>query len=137
MSLLLNSSLVKCIQRILPAIRHKNISFKNIYQPKNIIKADHSKLTSIKCLPLPKHSATVKSVVFGFSLLGLFGLDDEVDSELKLINTIKQGLLYLQVRRRFTKIVACKIFTNIKFIDTVYSDYTKYIYSLFLRINEI
>lgn len=99
MSLLFSSSLVKYIHRILPVIKHKSISFRNIYQSNTIFKTDHNILTSIQYIPLSKCSTTVKSIVFGFSLLGLFGLDDDVDSELKLINTIKRGLLYLQVKK--------------------------------------
>lgn len=101
MSLLLHSSLVKCLQRILPVIKHKNISFKNIYQSKTIFKSNHCIPTSIRYISLLKHSTTGKSIIFGFSLLGLFGLDDDINSELKLINTIKRGLLYLQVKYDF------------------------------------
>lgn len=86
-------SLVKCIKRVMPTVICKYIT-----QPITGYKSKQIIMTSIKQISFSNHSTTSKSILFGFSLLGLFGLDEDVDSELKLINTIKKGLLYLQVK---------------------------------------
>lgn len=99
MSLFLNmacSSLVKCIKRISPVVNCKNILTKNLNQPKTFWKFKQSSI--IRHIYLPNSTTLTKSILYGFSLLGLFGLDEDVDSELKLINTIKRGILYLQVK---------------------------------------
>lgn len=97
MSILIKTNLVKCFKRFLPTFKCQNISFKNIIQPNTFHKAEQNIPKSIPCKSLFNHSHAAKSILLGFSLLGLFGLDEDVDSELKLINTIKRGLLYLQV----------------------------------------
>lgn len=95
MTLLFNVNLIKCFKRISPVVNYKNI----INRTKNFYKSGQSENipTSIRRIALSNHSTTLKSTLFGFSLLGLFGLDEDDDPELKLINTIKRGLLYLQV----------------------------------------
>lgn len=97
MSLLLKTNLVKYFQRFLPPFKCQNISLKSIIQSNTFNKAKQNVPTSMQCVSLCNHSHATKSILVGFSLLGLFGLDEDVDSELKLINTIKRGLLYLQV----------------------------------------
>lgn len=97
MSILLKTNLVKCFQRFLPVYKTQNILFKNVIRPNTFYKAEQNALTSIRYTSLLNHTRSAKSILVGFSLLGLFGLDEDVDSELKLINTIKRGLLFLQV----------------------------------------
>lgn len=93
-----NMSLVNCIKRILPVVKSKNIVIKNVLnQPKIFFKSEHNTLKPVKYTSFSNGSTPAKSILYGFSLLGLFGLDEEIDSELKLINTIKKGLLHLQV----------------------------------------
>lgn len=91
-------NLVNCIRRFLPIIKNKNILPTNISRTKMLYKAEQRIHTISRFMPFPSHTTTAKSVLFGFSLLSFFGLDEEIDSELKLINTIKRGLLYLQVK---------------------------------------
>lgn len=95
MTLLLNMSLTKFLQRFSPVVKYKNI----INQTISFYKSGRSEstLTSIRRMSLSNHSTTLKSTGLGFSLFGWFGLDENIDPELKLINTIKIGLLHLQV----------------------------------------
>lgn len=94
MSFLFNMNLIKCIKRIVPVIKYKNNLFYYTNQIKTFHKAERCIFTSIRC----SISTSAKPILFGFSLLGLFGFDEEIDEELKLINTIKRGLLFLQVK---------------------------------------
>lgn len=91
-------SLVNCIKRLLPIVKCKNILPMNISRINFFYKVEQKKLTFSRFILFSNNKTLTKSVIFGFSLLGLFGLDEEIDSELKLINTIKKGLLYLQVK---------------------------------------
>jgi len=97
MPLLFNANLVKCIKRILPVVKYKHFLFNNNNQAITFHNSKQSVLTSVKY----NRTNATKSVIFGFSLLGLFGLDKQND-ERKLIDTIKRGLLYLQVSKRLT-----------------------------------
>ncbi|XP_025195722.1 tetratricopeptide repeat protein 19 homolog, mitochondrial [Melanaphis sacchari] len=94
MSLLFNVRLVKCIKRILPVVKHILINYNN--RPIMFSNSKQSILNSVQNISLLKNPNATKSIIFGFSLLGLFGLDDKNESERKLIYTIKRGLLYLQ-----------------------------------------
>lgn len=108
MSLLFNMSIVKCIKRFLPIVKCKHVSFKNINQlSKTFYKAETSISTSNPYVPLLNRTNTTNSIIFGLSLLGLFGLDEDLDPELKLVNTIKRGLLYLQVNFQIIDIELC------------------------------
>uniref|UniRef100_A0A2S2PGM5 Tetratricopeptide repeat protein 19 n=1 Tax=Schizaphis graminum TaxID=13262 RepID=A0A2S2PGM5_SCHGA len=95
MSLLFNARLVKCIKRILPIVKH-NIPINNNNRAITFSNSKQSILNSIRNISLLKSPNATKSIIYGFSLLGLFGLDDKSESERKLIYTIKRGLLYLQ-----------------------------------------
>lgn len=101
MSFLFNASLVKCIKRIFPVVKFKNVTVIN-NQPTTFLNLKQSVPTAVRYIRLSNHTNAAKTIVFGFSLLGLFGLDEEIDSELKLINTIKRGILYLQVGKHLT-----------------------------------
>lgn len=50
--------------------------------------------SSMKRLPRTKCRT---NVLLGFSLLNFFGINEDEDSEDKMIDTIKRGLLFLQV----------------------------------------
>lgn len=99
MSLLFNTRLVKCIKRIFPVVKH-NISINSYKQTLVFPNSNQSAQTSIRYI-LSNRTNTAKSIVFGFSLLGLIGLD-ESDKDKELIYTIKKGLLQLQVSKRLT-----------------------------------
>lgn len=96
MSFLFNAGLAKCIKRIVPVVKCKNNLFYCTNQTKTYCKAERNMCTSIRySTPLPRATTPM---LFGFSLLGLLGfVDEEIDEELKLINTIKRGILFLQV----------------------------------------
>ncbi|XP_001949989.1 tetratricopeptide repeat protein 19 homolog, mitochondrial [Acyrthosiphon pisum] len=93
MSLLFNTRLVKCIKRIFPVVKH-NISINSYKQTLAFPNSKQSVQTSIRYI-LSNRTNAAKSIVFGFSLLGLIGLD-ESDKDKELIYTIKRGLLHLQ-----------------------------------------
>jgi len=102
MSLLCNARLVKCIKRIVPVVKHIAIYSNN--RALTFSNTKQSILNSVQTTSLLKSPNATKSIIFGFSLLGLFGLDDKSDSERKLIYTIKRGLLYLQVSTYLTNL---------------------------------
>lgn len=99
MSLLFNARLVNCMKRIFPIARH-NLSINNYKRAIPYPKSKQSVITSIRYF-LSSQTNTTKSIVFGFSLLGLLGLE-ETEKDRVLIYTIKKGLLYLQVSKRLT-----------------------------------
>jgi len=99
MSLLFNTRLVKCIKRIFPVVKH-NISINSFKQTLAFPNSKQSVQTPIRYI-LSNRTNAAKSIVFGFSLLGLIGLD-ESDKDKELIYTIKKGLLHLQVSKRLT-----------------------------------
>lgn len=105
MSLLFNVSVVKCIKRCLTIVKCKNVN----QMSRTFYKSETSILISNPCASSPIRTTTANTIIFGFSLLGLFGLDEAVDPELKLINTIKRGLLYLQVNFQIIDIVLCYV----------------------------
>jgi len=86
------------MKRIFPVVNH--ISANNNKRAIAFPNSKQSVQTSIRYI-LSNRTNAAKSIVFGFSLLGLIGLD-ESDKDRELIYTIKKGLLYLQVSKRFT-----------------------------------
>ncbi|XP_022166877.1 tetratricopeptide repeat protein 19 homolog, mitochondrial-like [Myzus persicae] len=94
MSLLFNVRLVKCIKRIFPVVKHNILINNNNIRAIAFPNSKQSVLTSLRYI-LSNSTNTAKSTFFGFSLLGLIGLD-ESEKDRELIYTIKKGLLYLQ-----------------------------------------
>lgn len=95
----LSTNLVNCIKRILPVLKTcKNV---NLFKNFNRTKAEqNTTLTSIHSNNHhSNHKTTRKSILYGFSLLSWFGLEENVDPETKLINTIKRGILFLRVSK--------------------------------------
>jgi len=99
---------MKCVERISPVVKRKHTAPRNVDRRGTVhgIRPPPFRYRDAVLLPpLPNSAAAdatataAKSTLLGLSLLGLFGLDEDVDPELKLINTIKRGLLYLQVIR--------------------------------------
>jgi len=88
---------------IFPVVKYISTNNNNNNNNKRAIAFPNSKQTvqnSIRYI-LSKRSNAAKSIVFGFSLLGLIGLD-ESEKNRQLIDIIKRGLLYLQVSNRLT-----------------------------------
>lgn len=96
----LNTNLVNCIKRILPLVKTcKNV---NLFKNFNRTEAEqNTTLTSIRHNNNyhTNHKTTTKSMLYGFSLFSLFGLEEDIDPETKLINTIKRGILFLRVSK--------------------------------------
>lgn len=96
MSLLFNARRTKCLKIIFPVVKH--ISTNNNKQAIALPNAAKpSLLTPIRYL-WSNHTNATKSIIFGFSLLGLFRVEDN-DANRQLTDTIKKGMLYLQVSR--------------------------------------
>jgi len=87
------------MKRIFPIARH-NLSITNFKSAIPLPNSKQSFITPIRYF-LSSQTNTTKSMVFGFSLLGLLGLG-ETEKDRELIYTIKKGLLYLQVSKRLT-----------------------------------
>jgi len=91
MSLLFNVRRAKCIKIIFPVVKH--ISTNNKQQA-------IANLNKIKVLIRymgPNHKNAAKSIIFGFSLIGLI---DGSETNSEVIDTIERGQLYLQVSKR-------------------------------------
>ncbi|XP_050426162.1 tetratricopeptide repeat protein 19 homolog, mitochondrial [Adelges cooleyi] len=88
-------NLVNRIRIFTPLVNFTQNGFKTISRP-NVCKKTHSAPRTQ--LPFNRYFKTEypKVVFLGFSLLSIFGFEDEEDCEQKLINTIKRGLLCLQ-----------------------------------------
>jgi len=96
MSLLFNARRAKCIKIIFPFVKH--ISTNNNKQAIALPDAAKSSLLApIKYL-WSNHTSAAKSIIFGFSLLGLLGIEEN-NKNRQLINTIKKGIRYLQVSK--------------------------------------
>ncbi|XP_050528453.1 tetratricopeptide repeat protein 19 homolog, mitochondrial [Daktulosphaira vitifoliae] len=80
------------IKSFIPVIKLTHI----IYKSTHISEFHHKAIllpSSINRLPFIKDH---NIILLGFSLLSFFGIKDEEDSEAKMIDTIKRGLLFLQ-----------------------------------------
>lgn len=102
MSALIATGLVVCAARRIPSVVKCNV-FGRLKTDLGRFKTtfDRNSLAAVwRTASRPYRPTAAKSILFGFSLLGLFGLDEVADPELKLVNTIKRGLLYLQVNVR-------------------------------------
>lgn len=95
MSLLFNARRAKCVKIIFPLVKH--ISTNNNQRSIVLLYSKRSCLTSARTI-WPNHKNAGKSIILGFSLLGLVGLE-ESDTNRQLIDTIKRGILYFKVSK--------------------------------------
>jgi len=74
--------------------------FKHIWINNNKLAIEFTKsklsVPTFKKPILPSRTNAAKTIVYGFPLLGLIGLDEN-EKNRQIIDTIKKGLLYLQV----------------------------------------
>lgn len=99
MSFLFNARLVKCIRRIFPVVKH-NISINSYKQTFSFPNSKQSALNSTRYIQSNRTNAA-KSIVFGFSILGLNGLPNS-EKYRELYYTTKRGLSYLDVSEHLT-----------------------------------
>jgi len=96
MSLLFNARRVKCLKLVFPVVKH--IFTNNNQRAIALPNSKQSFLTSTRYI-WPNHKYATKSIILGFSLLGIVRLD-ETDTNRQLIDTIKRGILYFKVSKR-------------------------------------